>query len=85
MDLDEFRRHGHRLVDWMADYLANVGRYPVRAQVGPGEIAARLPAAPPAGQRIGGRPPSAGALSLWSWGTGKEKACIRKGGQLHER
>jgi len=48
MDLDEFRRHGHRLVDWMADYLANVGQYPVRAQVRPGEFAAQLPAAPPA-------------------------------------
>jgi aromatic-L-amino-acid decarboxylase len=47
MDLDEFRRHGHRLVDWMADYLASVERYPVRAQVEPGAIAGRLPAAPP--------------------------------------
>ncbi len=48
MDLDEFRRHGHGLVDWMADYLAGVERYPVRAQVEPGAIAAQLPAAPPA-------------------------------------
>ena len=40
MDLEEFRRHGHALVDWMADYLASVERYPVRAQVRPGEIAA---------------------------------------------
>ena len=47
MDLDELRRHGHALVDWMTDYLANVGRQPVRAQVRPGEIAAQLPAAPP--------------------------------------
>ena len=47
MDLDEFRRHGHALVDWMTDYLATVGRHPVRAQVRPGEIAAKLPAAPP--------------------------------------
>ena len=48
MDLDEFRRHGHRLVDWMADYLASVEQYPVRAQVAPGAIAAQLPATPPA-------------------------------------
>jgi aromatic-L-amino-acid/L-tryptophan decarboxylase len=47
MDLDEFRRHGHALVDWMTDYLANVGRHSVRARVRPGEIAAQLPAAPP--------------------------------------
>ena len=33
MELDEFRREAHRLVDWMADYLAEVERYPVRAQV----------------------------------------------------
>src|SRR5918995_4674881 len=47
MELEEFRREAHRLVDWMADYLAEVERYPVRAQVRPGEIAAMLPAAPP--------------------------------------
>jgi aromatic-L-amino-acid decarboxylase len=48
MDFEEFRRHGHRLVDWMADYLAEIERYPVRAQVAPGAIAAKLPPAPPA-------------------------------------
>jgi aromatic-L-amino-acid decarboxylase len=47
MDLEEFRRHGHALVDWMADYLASVEGHPVRAQVRPGAIAAQLPAAPP--------------------------------------
>ena len=47
MQLEEFRREAHRLVDWMADYLAEVERYPVRAQVKPGEIAAQLPASPP--------------------------------------
>jgi aromatic-L-amino-acid decarboxylase len=47
MEHEEFRREAHRLVDWMADYLAEIERYPVRAQVKPGEIAARLPAAPP--------------------------------------
>jgi aromatic-L-amino-acid decarboxylase len=48
MEIDEFRREAHGLVDWMADYLAEVERYPVRAEVKPGEIAAMLPAAPPA-------------------------------------
>src|SRR5712692_10086654 len=48
MDSETFRRHASALVDWMADYMDGVERYPVRAQVGPGAIAARLPAAPPA-------------------------------------
>ena len=48
MDTDEFRRHAHALVDWMADYMDGVERYPVRAQTAPGEVAARLPAEPPA-------------------------------------
>jgi len=48
MPPEEFRRHAHALVDWMADYLANVEQYPVLAEVEPGEIAARVPASPPA-------------------------------------
>src|SRR5439155_1736227 len=47
MDTEEFRRHAHAFVDWMTDYLAGVERYPVRAQVKPGEVAARLGLAPP--------------------------------------
>ena len=47
MDNEEFRRHAHAFVDWMADYLRDVERYPVRAQTKPGEIAAQLPTAPP--------------------------------------
>jgi aromatic-L-amino-acid decarboxylase len=47
MDLEEFRRHGHRLIEWIADYLAHADRYPVLARVQPGEVRARLPAAPP--------------------------------------
>ena len=42
MDNEEFRRHGHAFVDWMADYLDGVENYPVKAQVRPGEIAAKL-------------------------------------------
>src|SRR5881396_2397450 len=47
MDTKDFRRHAHAFVDWMADYLAEVERYPVRAQVKPGEVAAKLPLTPP--------------------------------------
>lgn len=48
MDSEEFRAHAHRMVDWMADYMAGVEAYPVRAWTRPGEIAARLPEDPPA-------------------------------------
>ncbi|HEX6615232.1 MAG TPA: pyridoxal-dependent decarboxylase [Gemmatimonadales bacterium] len=44
---DEFRRHGHALVDWMADYLRDVRTLPVTPSVSPGELRAQLPAAPP--------------------------------------
>lgn len=47
MDFKEFREHGHRFVDWMADYLETVEHRPVRASVPPGEIAAKLPSEPP--------------------------------------
>jgi aromatic-L-amino-acid decarboxylase len=47
MSPDEFRRHAHMLVDWMADYMADVEQYPVRAQTPPGAIAGQLPDAAP--------------------------------------
>ncbi len=43
MDLDEFRRNGHRMIDWIADYLANLDQRPVREPVEPGEVRAKLP------------------------------------------
>ncbi len=45
---DAFRRHGHAVVDWIADYLDHVESYPVLAQVAPGQIRATLPPEPPA-------------------------------------
>ena len=48
MDSSEFRKHAHTLVDWMADYMDNVGDLPVRSQVKPGDVAAQLTAKPPA-------------------------------------
>ncbi len=46
---DEFRRQGHAAIDWIADYQARVGEYPVRSSVQPGEIAAMIPTDPPPG------------------------------------
>jgi len=42
-----FRDDGLAAVEWAARYLERVGKYPVLAQVKPGEIRARLPAEPP--------------------------------------
>ena len=43
MDPEAFRREGHRIVDWLADYLAAPERYPVLSRVSPGEVAGALP------------------------------------------
>ena len=43
MDNNEFRQYAHEFVDWMADYLDQVEKLPVKAQVNPGEIYNRLP------------------------------------------
>jgi aromatic-L-amino-acid/L-tryptophan decarboxylase len=48
MTPDEFRRHGHAVIDWIADYQARVETFPVLSQVKPGEIRAGLPTSPPA-------------------------------------
>ena len=48
MTPDEFRRYGHAVVDWIADYHSRIESFPVLSQVKPGEIRASLPANPPA-------------------------------------
>jgi aromatic-L-amino-acid decarboxylase len=47
MSPEEFRKHGHAVVDWIADYRARLESLPVMAQTAPGEVKAQLPAAPP--------------------------------------
>jgi aromatic-L-amino-acid/L-tryptophan decarboxylase len=47
MTPDEFRKRGHELIDWIADYRKRVAARPVMAQTAPGEIRARIPSAPP--------------------------------------
>ncbi len=51
--IDDFRRSGHQLVDWIASYLENPRGYPVLPQMQPGDLARRLPpAAPEKGEPI---------------------------------
>ncbi|MDI6845595.1 MAG: aminotransferase class V-fold PLP-dependent enzyme [Candidatus Saccharicenans sp.] len=47
MDREKFRKYGYKLVDWVADYLETVEKYPVKSTVEPGEIKAKLPSSPP--------------------------------------
>jgi aromatic-L-amino-acid/L-tryptophan decarboxylase len=47
MTPEEFRIHGHELIDWMADYMAGVEQLPVKPNIQPGTIIEQLPARPP--------------------------------------
>ena len=47
MQSDEFRHHGHALIDWIADYLDNSARYPVMSASRPRTIS-RVPELSPA-------------------------------------
>lgn len=47
MTPEEFRKAGHELIDWIADFRAGIAERPVMAQVEPGAIKAALPTAPP--------------------------------------
>ena len=47
MNWEEFRNRGKDAADWAADYHANLRDRPVRAQVKPGDVLARLPLSPP--------------------------------------
>jgi aromatic-L-amino-acid decarboxylase len=47
MTPDEFRRFGHELIDWIADYRASLESRPVMSKLVPGAIKAVLPIAPP--------------------------------------
>ena len=47
MDSTTFRKLGHQLIDWVADYRERVERLPVMSPVKPGEIRAGFPSEPP--------------------------------------
>ncbi len=47
MPVDDFRKYGHQLVDWIAIYLEGIENYKVLPSVKPGEIKSNLPSDPP--------------------------------------
>lgn len=47
MTLEEFRRYGRAVVDWIANYYQDIESFPVLSQVQPGQIRASLPPEPP--------------------------------------
>ena len=49
MTPEEFRKAGHELIDWIADYRQEIPNLPVRAQVQPGDVRRALPAHAPDG------------------------------------
>src|SRR5271163_2385573 len=47
MSPEEFRRQGHAVVDWIADYHSRVESFPVLSRVQPGEVRSKLPESAP--------------------------------------
>ena len=47
MTPDEFRRHGHAVIDWIADYYSRIESFPVLSQVKPGQLRVSLPPSAP--------------------------------------
>ena len=47
MPLEEFRKNGHQLIDWIADYFNEIEKYPVLSQIKPGYVKNKLPKIPP--------------------------------------
>ncbi|KAH9568469.1 hypothetical protein CY35_03G078500 [Sphagnum magellanicum] len=48
LDVEEFRKHAHQMVDFVADYHRDIESFPVRSQVKPGYLRPLLPDSAPA-------------------------------------
>src|SRR5215207_10602328 len=48
MSKEDFRRLGHDLIDWIAEYFDKIEELPVLAAIEPGDLKAKLPATAPA-------------------------------------
>nr|KYP33767.1 Tyrosine/DOPA decarboxylase 2 [Cajanus cajan] len=49
LDSEEFKRQGYMMIDFLADYIGNIGKYPVLSKAEPGYLRKRLPACAPHG------------------------------------
>ena len=47
MPVDDFRKYGHEFIDWIANYIESIEKYPVLSKAEPGEIKNSLPDHPP--------------------------------------
>jgi aromatic-L-amino-acid decarboxylase len=47
MEKEEFRRFGHELIDWIADYFDHIEELPVLSFIQPGSLKSQLPSTPP--------------------------------------
>ena len=47
MKAEDFRRFGHELIDWIAEYFENIDQRPVLPAMEPGDLKAQLPSTPP--------------------------------------
>jgi len=45
--VDIFRKEAHKMVDWIADYYADIEKYPVKANIKPGSVFSAIPDSPP--------------------------------------
>ncbi len=45
--IDIFRNEAHKMVDWIADYYADIEKYPVKANIRPGSVFSAIPGSPP--------------------------------------
>lgn len=47
MPVEEFKKYGHQLIDWIAEYLSEIEKYPVVPNINPGDIKKNLKDNPP--------------------------------------
>ena len=47
MPIEEFKKNGYQLIDWIADYLKDIEKYSPLSQVNPGDILKQIPKTPP--------------------------------------